>query len=322
MKQQQVEYNTSLKKVNIGNVLKENIQKIAILLMSVLYIVQGVFEFTKKNTTILEIIGNVALSFVIGVLIKDNLVSLGLKDGRKHDDFKQSLQYYAQVKEKATEYFDKLPEWCRYKNAKELEWIKQDIITTAGLSWKGYKYGYYEVHPEKLDEEQKKAIEKCKKAKINKLSSDELLSDLPSAKRKFGKRFGLDEKEYQLKTNIQSILSKIATALICGFFTLSPLINASNWREVLAKVLWNAIQIVMWLAFGVVSYANAKSFILNDYRQSHIIQKTEYLNEFIQTMKNEPKIIETYNKDEELDEYINEFVKAKLEPKSEVVNNE
>lgn len=313
-KQEEYNFSTSkLKKVNLGNVLKENIQKIAIFGMSILYILQGIFEFTTRQTTILEIIGNVALSFVIGVLIKDNLVSLGLRDGRRSEDFKNSLQYYAQVKEQATEYFDKLPEWCRYKNAKELEWLRQDIITMAGLSWKGYKYGYYELHPEKLTEEQQKAIEKCKNAKITKISSDELLSDLPSAKKKFGKRFGLDEKEYQLKTNIQSILSKIATAIICGFFTLSPLINASNWREVLAKVLWNAIQIIMWLTFGVISYANAKGFILNEYRQTHIIQKTEYLNEFIQTMRKEPQVIDEYNKDEELDEYINEFVKEKLE---------
>lgn len=310
-----------LKKVNIGNVLKENIQKIAILGMSILYILQGIFEFRTKETTILEIIGNVALSFVIGILIKDNLVSLGLRDGRRSDDFKNSLQYYAQVKEQATEYFDKLPEWCRYKNAKELEWLRQDIITMAGLSWKGYKYGYYELHPEKLNEEQQKAIQRCKDAKISKLSSDELLSDLPSAKKKFGKRFGIDEKEYQLKTNIQSILSKIATAMICGFFTLSPLINASNWKEVLAKVLWNAIQIIMWLTFGVISYANAKGFILNEYRQTHIIQKTEYLNEFIQTMKKEPQVIEEFNKDVELDEYINEFVKERTEKSNNNNNN-
>ena len=303
-------------KKKIGELLRENLQKITILLVSIIYITQGIFELTKKDTTILDILGNIGMSIVVGFIISSSFTSMGLKEGRGSDLFQNSLKVYGDTKVKATPHFDKLSSWCEYKNAQELEYKKKEIIQGVGLNWKAYKFGYYDEHTEKLNDIQKKAIEDAKNAKIYKLSSQDLLSDLPNKYGKFNKReskFGQTEREYKNKNNIYNFISKVAIAIVCGLYGLEPLINEENFKDVMAGVLWNAMQIVIWITFGVTKYINAKSFMEDEYRQTHIIQKTEYLNEFTVTMQNNPKVIEKYDEDLEINKYIEEYLKTKKE---------
>ena len=71
------------------------------------------------------------------------------------------------------------------------------------------------------------------------------------------------------------------------------------------------MQISMWLTFGVMKYVNAKSFIEDEYRQTHLIQKTEYLNEFIITIQNNPSVINEFDEDKEVQQYLDELMKEK-----------
>ena len=89
---------------------------------------------------------------------------------------------------------------------------------------------------------------------------------------------------------VSSLLSKILIAIISGYYTLSPLKDNN-----IAQTLWNAIQIAIWLLFGSLDYNNAKDFILNEYRQTHIIQKTALLNEFKTIMQKDPTKLDKYD---------------------------
>lgn len=296
------------KKRKLSTVLKDNFQKIIIFLVSALYIVQGLFDFKRRDTTIWEILGNAGISVLVGIIISSNLRSMGLRDGRASDIFVASSKLYSEAKEKATPYFNKLPAWCDYKNTKELELRKKEIIQSVGLNWKAYKYGYYDEHNEKLSEEQKNAVAKAKKCKVFRLTSQEILSDLPHYNGKNNKRFGDTEKEYKIKKTETDIVSKVFTALIFGLYTLDPILSAENAAELIAGLLWNATQIVLWFALGLIGYFNAKSFIENEYRQVRIIQKTELLNEFVITMEKDPGVIEVYDEEIEVDRFIEEFL--------------
>lgn len=295
-------------KKNLGTLVKDNLQKVTIGILSILFITQGVFEFSKKDTTISEILGGIFFSLLIGMIVTANFITMGLKAGRKDDVFVNSQLMYGETKEKATPFFDKLSIWCNYKNKKDLELKKKDIINSAGLNWKGYVFGYYDEHKEKLTKEQLEALEQAKKAKIPKISSSELLSDLPT-KKDAKTKFGLDEKEYKVKTSANDVFTKIFTAIISGLFTLSPLINGNNYQEVLSNVLWNASQVLMWLCFGALKYENAKAFMIDEYRQTHIIQKTELLNEFIITMENNPQVVDEFEENIEINNFIEDYLK-------------
>jgi len=304
-------------KKKLTDLIKENLQKIIIIIVSIIYIFQGIFALRTKDTTIWDILGNIGMSIVVGVIISSSLNSMGLRAGRYGDIFMGSMEAYGLAKNKATPYFDKLSSWCDYKNAQELEAKKKEIIQNAGLNWKAYKFGYYDdkKNLEKLEERQIKALKDVKFCKIYRLVSYELLSDLPQQKSLsiFGKtiipkRFGEDEASYKTRNAISNLFSRIFMSIICGAYTLMPLINADNKAEIIAGMLWNAMQILMWLTFGIMKYMNAKSFMEDEYRQTHIIQKTELLNEFIITMEKNPSVIVDYDEDAEIDQYIVEYI--------------
>lgn len=303
-------------KRKITDAIKDNLQKITIVIVSFLYILQGLFTIAKKDTSIWDILGSIGLSIMVGVIISSSMNSMGLKDGRLGDIFTASMKAYGKAKENATPYFDKLNAWCDYKNFQELEFTKKDIIQSAGLNWKAYKYGYYNEHRDKLDEKQIKALEQAKYCKIERLTARDLQSDFPQTRRtmfgfkKLG-RFGESEKDYKNKTLVSDFLTRVFMSVICGLYTLKPLWDGTNKQEVIAGIIWNMLQIMMWIALGTIKYVNAKQFIEVDYRQSHIIQKTEYLNEFTVTMQNNPSVIENFDETIEIDKYIQEYIKEK-----------
>lgn len=296
------------KKRKFGEVIKDEIQKIIIILVSSIYILQGVFNLETKDTTILDILGNIGISIVIGITISSCLREMGIKDGRNDEIFISSMKTYGATKEKATKYFDKLSSWCHFKNEQELEFKKKDIIQSAGLSWKGFKTGYYEGHQDKLTDNQKKAIETAKKCRIARLESEELLSDFPKNDKHIDKKFGETQKDFKSRDTLSNILTRLLTGIISGLYVLQPILNA----ETLANILWHAVQIAIWLTFGVIKYYSAKSFMIDEYRQSHIILKTEYLNEFVVTMENNPDVIKTYLEEgDDIERYIDKLIKEK-----------
>lgn len=294
-----------------SNWLKESLQKIIIFAVSVIYISQGIFELVENEASVIEIAGNVGLAIVVGVTISSSLNSMGLKDGRNSEIFMKSMQAYGAVKTRATPYFDKIAMWCEYKNTQRLEQKRKDILQRYGLSYRGYKFGYYDAHPEKLTHDQEKALHEVKHCKVNKLKSNELLSDLPGAHRqsRHGNFFGESEREYKTRSNFGDTFVKIGVSLVCGLYSLSPLLTEDNKAAIVAGVIWKALQILMWIALGLTKYINAKSFMEDEYRQTHIIQKTEYLNEFIITMEKNPKVIEEYDDSLEINKFIEDFIR-------------
>lgn len=297
------------KKFKLGDYLKDRLQYIAIFVVSVIYIFQGFFELVQKDTTVLDILGNIALSVIVGLIITSSLNLSGLKDGANDDKFVASMKAYGEAKNRSTQYFDKLSSWCHYKNEQDLEYKKKDIIQSAGLSWKGFKVGYYDTHTDKLTEEQKKAINDAKKCQIARIKSDELLSDLPKQSVfNPNNKFGEDKEDYQRKEFVIDLITRVGMAIVCGMYVLQPIIS----EEALGNILWNSCQTMLWISFGIIKYFNAKSFMIDEYRHSHIILKTEYLNEFVVTMQKNPSVIDKYsNEDNEIDKFIEELISKK-----------
>ncbi len=296
--------------------IKENLQKITICLVSIIYVTQGMFSITKKDTTIWDIVGNIGLSIIVGLVITNSLNTMGLKDGRKDDSFLNSMKAYGIAKSEATPYLDKLSPWCEYKNFQNLEIKKKEIIQDAGLNWRAYKLGYYDdlKNQSRLSKEQLKAIDVAKHCRIPRITYTEMLSDLPK-KRHFmlghEQAFGETEQDYKNRNMYLDFFYKVLMAIVGGLYALTPLLTKENAMEMLSGVIWNTTQIIIWVTLGVLKYINAKSFMVDEYRQTHIIQKTELFNEFLITMEKNPTVIENYSEDIEIDKYIQEFLNKK-----------
>ena len=286
--------------------VQANFQKILILLVSSLYIIQGAFKLTQTQASIVEVLGNAALSIVLGVTISNTLRSSGLQAGRRSDIFASSMKAYGEVKVKATPYFDKLSQWCLFKNNNELLEKRRDIIQRGGLHWKAYLHGYYDTHLNTLTSEQLKVYYKAKHAKIPKLVANELLSDLPVSKTSRSK-FGISEQTYKHSNVFFDIITKLTISIIGAYYMLEPILN----QEGVANIIWHTIQIGLWITLGILKYCEAKNFMENEYRQTHIVQKTEYLNEFVVTMQNNPTVIEEVEDNTGVTQDIEEFLREK-----------
>lgn len=283
-----------------------NFQKIIIILVSILYIAQGAFNFTKNEASLIDVLGSAALSIAIGVTISSGLRSSGLQAGRRSDIFLASMRTYGEAKVKATPFFDKLPTWCTYKNNIDLYEKRKDIIQRGGLHWQGFIHGYYDTRLATLSKEQVKVYYRAKNASITKLVANELLSDLPT--NKYPKlKFGISEQTYKHHNVLMDVLTKIVISLTGAYYVLEPIVN----QEGLANIIWHTMQIVLWIALGMLKYYEAQDFMENEYRQTHIVQKTEYLNEFIITMQNNPKIIETVEDNTGITQDIEQFLREK-----------
>lgn len=298
-------------KKKIGDMIKYNLQKVVIIIVSILYVIQGLFSISKKDTTIIEILGAIGISIIVGITISNAFNSWGIKDGMNSSKFLTSCEVYGKTKIEATPNLDKLSAWCEYKNAQELEMKKKQIIQSSGLKWKAYKLGYYDENKSNLKHEQINALKEVSELKIETISPDDLLNISISEKSKKYGRFGKSIKQFEKINFITDLASKIGLGVLCGLYGLAPLINGDNAGDLLASMVWNTMQIMLWLSLGVIKYADAKSFIEDEYRQNSVILKTEYLNEFIVTLKNNPKIIEEYDEDEEIDKYIESLIKER-----------
>lgn len=301
------------KKRKLIEVLKENLQKIIIAAISVIYITQGLFQIKRKDATLWDIVGSIGMSIIVGSVIWGNLRIMGIRDGRRSEIFVASTKSYAIAKEKATPEFDKLSAWCEYKNDQELEAKRKSIIQGAGLNWKAFKLGYYDDEKNyiRLNEKQVEAIQNARSCTIYRINSQEILSDLPSLINKNGNRFGESQREYLLKHEFTDVLMRVMVGMVAGMYGLSPLITGENASEIIAGVVWNTLQIIAFIAFGIYKYSQSKSFIEDEYRQTHIVQKTELLNEFIVTMQKNPDIVNKYEDDLEMEEYIKKYIEMK-----------
>lgn len=291
-------------KPKISELIKDKLHILIIIAISIVYISHGLFSFEQTEKTPLEIIGNIGWSLIIGMVITTMFSNQGLRDGRTTLLFINSLKAYAEAKLKATPFFDKLATWCSYKNTHDLEVKKKELVESAGMNYKAYIVGYYDEHPEVLSEEQLKVLEDVETCKILRITQRELLSDMPRNKYSDKHRFGETVLEYNSKNLVVDFVTRLGMSVVCGLYTLKPAMEA-DW----AGLVWNLLQIFMWLGLGIQKYTASKYFMEYEYRQSHLVQKTELFNEFVVTMQNNPQVIYTY--DVNIDEEVAKFIKEK-----------
>ena len=59
--------------------LKDNLQKILLVIVSILFVLQGMFTIAKKDTTIVNILGSMSITAVVGITISNLYNRMGIK---------------------------------------------------------------------------------------------------------------------------------------------------------------------------------------------------------------------------------------------------
>lgn len=283
-----------MKKNSFSEIFYKNAGYLAVSLISLAYIAGSFIMISETGKTIYEIIAGGIISMIVGILINGVFRSLGLRRGEEDERTISTTSLYAQTIDSVVCHIDKLQDFCDMENTRALSNIRKKILARVGISYndcfdelgvvKSFDYELYSdeqienAKPRKrrkylkINKARRRAYDKAVNVKIKLLSPAILTSD--SVKENDPFNFGKSKKEYSSQQNASDVISRVVMAVIFGYFGVS-LASEIN----IALLIWNTMQIVMYIASGVVQMYSTYSWIVNDHRVG-VIKKIDCLQKF------------------------------------------
>ncbi|MBQ8545635.1 MAG: hypothetical protein IJ437_01710 [Clostridia bacterium] len=283
-----------MKKTNFLELFYKNAGYVAVILISLAYIAGSFIMISATGKTVYEIIAGGIISMIVGLLINGVFRSVGLRRGEEDEKTVSTANLYAETLDGVVPHIDKLQDFCDVENVRALSTIRKKILARAGMKYDDcfdengvVRCFDYELYRDeqienaskrqrrkylKINRQRRRAYNKAVGVKIKQLSPAILTSDNVKENDPFD--FGKSKKEYSSQQNISDIASRVVMAIIFGYFGVS-LASEIN----LAVLIWNTMQIVMYIASGVVQMYTTYTWIVNDHRIG-VIKKIDCLQKF------------------------------------------
>jgi hypothetical protein len=224
---------------------------------------------------------------VVGSLINGSLRSVGVRRGEENEKMIETQKNHAEVLCQVSPHLDKLEEFCDSENKNAIKKIRIKILAAVGLKYNdcfdenGVCKELLLTQDRKNRRKNRKIMRAYRKAvnlKIKELTVDALTFECGNTDNPFD--FGKSKREFSKSKNAIDIITRVIMAVIFGYFGVT-LVSEINF----ATVIWNALQIVMYITSGVVGMYSTYMWIVDDYRQG-ILKKIEYLNRFLVQARN------------------------------------
>ncbi|MBR2024972.1 MAG: hypothetical protein IKA02_04115 [Clostridia bacterium] len=250
-------------------------------LISLCYIASSLILISKTGRSVCEIIGTGFISMVVGSLINGSFRSIGIRRGEENEKTVETLSDHSKTVEEISPYIDTLDEFCDRENKMAKKRIRTKILASVGLKYQDcfdedgtlIKFDLTELDKTRQkDKKVKNAYEKAKNLKIKELTPDSLTTEGGNEENPFD--FGKSKSSYNKNRSFSDVLVRVIMAVIFGYFGVT-LVSEVNF----ATIIWNTLQIVMYVSSGVVGMYSTYMWVVNDYRQG-VIKKIEYLKRF------------------------------------------
>ena len=269
-----------MKRNTVVESLYRNAGYLVVVLISLIYIASSLVMISKTGKSVAEIIGTGFLSLIVGALINSAFRSIGIRRGEEDERTISTNQLHANAVEDIIPYIDMLDDYCEIENRRLIKRIRTRILAKVGLKYEDCFDENGIIKELKIDtsttKKQKRELERAYKravnVKIKHLSASSLTSDGAEYDNPYD--FGRSKREFSKGKGIYDVLSRIIMAIIFGYFGVT-LVSEIN----LALIIWNTLQIVMYITGGVIGMYSAYMFIVDDYRMS-IIRKIDQLQRF------------------------------------------
>ena len=263
-----------MKKNSFTEMFYKNAGYFVVVLISLVYVASSLINISRSGKSVYEIVGTGVLSLILGVLINGIFRSMGVQKGDCDERTLATNALHAKSIEEILPYIDRLDEFCEAENARALRAVRTRILAREGMKYSDYFDDEGNLINENVPQEKlkKKAYKKALRVRLKPLLSSNLTSDGVKATDPFD--FGRSKKSYTTRRNASDIVIKLVTAVIFGYFgvTLSSDVN-------FASIIWNSLQIVLYITGGVIQMYSSYSWVVDDYRSS-IIKKIDYLQKF------------------------------------------
>lgn len=259
---------------------------LAIALVSVCYVLTALLEFIETGKTAQQIIADGTLVFLLGFFINRLFDLQGIMDGERDENFRASMTYHGKAVERISPHIDLLDGWCDDKNRENLRTQRTRILATEGLKYTDYFDEDGTAKELKVDEDKLnnrflrkmemkriKCFYKALHVKLTPLSACELTSEGSDMNDPY--YFGRTKREYEKQASLSDIISKVAIAVIFGYYGVSLIKDFSY-----AKLIWNGLQVAIFVLMGFVKMFNSYIFITGEFR-GRMVKKVNVLEMFL-----------------------------------------
>ena len=284
-----------MKKNNFTEAFYKNAGYIVVVLISIVYVASSLINISRSGKTVYEIIGAGVLSLIVGIMINGVFRSMGVRRGDEDERTIATNALHAKTVDEISPHIDKLDDFCERENKRVLREIRTRILAREGMKYSDYfDNDGATVNAEcKMQDDgasgtltsgssraltpadakaKRKAYFKALRVKLKPLVSSNLTSDGVKASDPFD--FGKSKREYTAKRSASDAAIKVMMAIIFGYFGVS-LASEVN----VASIIWNALQIVLYVTGGVIQMYSSYMWVVDDYRGS-VIKKIDYLQKF------------------------------------------
>lgn len=263
-----------MKKSTVQDVFFKNAGYFAVILISVIYIAGSLITISKSGRTVYEILGEGALSLIVGIMINGAFRTAGIKRGDEDERTVATRELHARAVEEITPKIDILYDFCNSENKRAVRDIRIRILSSAGLKYTDFfdSEGNLLNVNEPQEKQKKKAYKKALRVKIRHLSPSDLTTDVGESNEPFD--FGKSKRSYAKGKSIGDGIVKLVMAVIFGYFG----VGLSNGID-LASLIWHSLQIILYISSGIIQMYTSYMWVTDEYRGS-IIKKIDYLQKF------------------------------------------
>lgn len=207
------------------------------------------------------------LVWVVAEIITQVNTTAAIKKAKDTEEFKRTLKYYQDEKEKIKKYTQYLPDYCAYKIKQEYEAKCKEIVMSAGLNYDLFKDN--KIDNNKLEKWQKRRLMKMKDIRI-----DFDYNDLLYEKGKVDTHISLlppSEEDYKRTGVYKRLVTRLFANILSGA-TISFGFIIGNWQLGITYTF-------VILSSAVMAYIKGYDFGLTVLR-NRFIAKAEHFNEF------------------------------------------
>lgn len=289
----------------IKDFFRQNIGYFVVGFTSIVYIATAFITIDETGKTISQIIADGTIAFLLGLFINRVFDLQGIMNGEREEKVVATKNLHGEMVMRISPYIEKLDDWCEIENKKNYRVQRTKILARAGLKYEDCfdENGVakpFEINKERMQDkclrrQELKRLALYNKAvnlKLTALSAGELTSE--GGKQQDPFYFGRTKAQYEASRSIMDIISKIGIAVIIGYYGVGLIENFSY-----ATLIWNTLQVGLFLVMGVIKMYQAYAFITDEFR-GRIIKKIDNLQKFDNFINSLPKEGLQENKTQEI----------------------
>ena len=257
--------------------IRDNLVSISLVLLCAVWMLMGFVTLKLTGKSAEEVIADSLMLMMFGLTINRMCTIIGIKKGKLTQKYIDTNDVHGEKVTEASKDINSLVRWCDKENYLNKKETQSKMLAPLGIAYSDFikdniDYSRWEK-PKKI----KKKVLKIKNIKLHQISVDALTTIIDDRIDKF--YYGRSEKRYKKSESIMDLLSKPVIYIVLGLMVMDLITNFSYGNLIL-----RLIQLVILLSSGAMKYANAYTFIVDEFRAG-TIKKINDLDRFLNEQK-------------------------------------